>query len=241
MMAAAMTGPTPNRPVRLVPEARTAVSSLFLVSRSWASMRRRSSMRAAASSQRAAATASGGVIDSSSRAASVCDDLLRDAAGDQLAEHRVEPADDLGAGAGQVPAALGLDSQHLRVVIGPGLPDAGRAQRLPGEQARRSKARPRNRVGRRLESQHTGTSQRYDLTLPTGQSPQRLPQVSIRRISRVGSGPAVTTRVVSLRRGVGQVQRAAPRGTQLTVQARGSHAGDGACARGPEAAVGEPA
>ena len=69
MMVAAMTGPTPNRPVRLVPDARTAVSSFFLVSRSWASVRRRSSMRAAASSQRAAATASGGVIDSSSLAA----------------------------------------------------------------------------------------------------------------------------------------------------------------------------
>ena len=69
MMAAAMTGPTPNRLVRLVPLARTAVPGLPRVSRSWASMRRRSSMRAAASSQRAAATASGGAIDSSSLAA----------------------------------------------------------------------------------------------------------------------------------------------------------------------------
>ena len=64
-----MTGPTPNRPVRLVPLALTAVSSFFLVSRICPSMRRRSSIRAAASSQRAAATASGGVIEPSSRAA----------------------------------------------------------------------------------------------------------------------------------------------------------------------------
>jgi hypothetical protein len=34
MTAAAMTGPTPNKPVRLVPLALTAVSSFFLVSRS---------------------------------------------------------------------------------------------------------------------------------------------------------------------------------------------------------------
>jgi hypothetical protein len=69
MTVAAMTGPTPNRVVRLVLLAFTAVSSFFLVSRSCPSVRRRSSMRAAASSQRAAATASGGVIESSRRAA----------------------------------------------------------------------------------------------------------------------------------------------------------------------------
>ena len=43
MTAAAMTGPTPKSPVRLVPEAGTATASFFLVSRSRASMRRRSS------------------------------------------------------------------------------------------------------------------------------------------------------------------------------------------------------
>jgi hypothetical protein len=62
MTAAAMTGPTPNSPVRLVPAAWTATASFVRVSRSRASMRRRSSRNAAASSQRAAATASGGVI-----------------------------------------------------------------------------------------------------------------------------------------------------------------------------------
>jgi hypothetical protein len=34
MTAAAMTGPTPNSPVRVVPAARTAAVSFFLVSRS---------------------------------------------------------------------------------------------------------------------------------------------------------------------------------------------------------------
>src|SRR5689334_5456887 len=38
----AITGPTPNRPVRLVPEARTAAASFLWVSRSWASRRRMS-------------------------------------------------------------------------------------------------------------------------------------------------------------------------------------------------------
>jgi hypothetical protein len=58
-----------------------------------------------------------------------CDDLLRDAAGNQLAEHRVQPAGNLRAAAGQVTAALGPGLQHRRVVVGPGLADAGRAQR----------------------------------------------------------------------------------------------------------------
>jgi hypothetical protein len=47
---AAMTGPTPKISVVVVPDARTAVSSFFLVSRSWASRRRRSSRNMAASS-----------------------------------------------------------------------------------------------------------------------------------------------------------------------------------------------
>jgi hypothetical protein len=66
MTAAAMTGPTPNSPVRLVPAAATAVASLFLVSRIWVSMWRRSSVNSAASSRRAASTAPDGVIDAKS-------------------------------------------------------------------------------------------------------------------------------------------------------------------------------
>ena len=62
MTAAAMTGPTPNNPVRLVPAAATAAASFFLVSRIRASMRRRSSSKSAASSQRATSTAPSGLI-----------------------------------------------------------------------------------------------------------------------------------------------------------------------------------
>jgi len=68
-MVAAMTGPTPKIWVVVVPEARTATVSRFLVSRIWASMRRRSSRNSAASSQRAASTPPDGVTDARSRAA----------------------------------------------------------------------------------------------------------------------------------------------------------------------------
>jgi hypothetical protein len=51
------------------------------------------------------------------------------AAGDQFAQHGVEPADDLSPGAAQVAVPLGPYLQHRCVVIGPGLPHARRAQR----------------------------------------------------------------------------------------------------------------
>jgi len=69
MTAAAMTGPTPNSPVRQVPAARTAAAAFVLVWRIRASRPRRSSVSSAASSQRAAAAAPAGVTDSRSRAA----------------------------------------------------------------------------------------------------------------------------------------------------------------------------
>jgi hypothetical protein len=58
-----------------------------------------------------------------------CGDLLVVAAGDQVAEHGVEPAGDLVAGPGQVPVPLGPHLQHHRVVIGGHLPDSPGAQR----------------------------------------------------------------------------------------------------------------
>src|SRR6516162_10250963 len=120
MTAAAMTGPTPNSPVRQVPAAWTAVASFFLVSRSWASMRRRSSRKAAASSQRAAATASGGVIcEDPGRVRRV--DRPAGTAGHQVTQHGVQPAYHLGPGPAQIPVALGPDLQHHRVIIGPDL------------------------------------------------------------------------------------------------------------------------
>ena len=100
MMTAAMTGPTPNRPVRLVPLARDRGGELLpglaqlgvdaaqvldegrgeLPAGGRDRVRRRDRVQQPGGAGR--------------------DDLLRDAAGDQLAEHRVQPADDLGAAAG---------------------------------------------------------------------------------------------------------------------------------------------
>lgn len=56
-------------------------------------------------------------------------DLLADAAGDQLAQHLVQPAGHLGAGLAQVPVALGPHLEHCRVIILSHLPDTRRAQR----------------------------------------------------------------------------------------------------------------
>ena len=61
-----------------------------------------------------------------------CGDRLGDTTGDQLAQHRMQSAGDLGAAAAQVPVALGPDLQHRRVIIGPDVPNAGRPQRGNG-------------------------------------------------------------------------------------------------------------
>jgi hypothetical protein len=58
-----------------------------------------------------------------------CGDHLGHTTGDQLAQHRMQPADDLGAGAAQVTVPFGPDLQHRRVIIGPHPPDTGRPQR----------------------------------------------------------------------------------------------------------------
>ena len=113
-----MTGPTPKISVSVVPDARTAAVSLFLVSRIWASMRRRSSRNSAASSQRACGDGVGRLDCFQDTGRVSCGDLLGDAARDQLAQHGVQPADDLGPGPAQVPVALGPHLQHRRVVVG---------------------------------------------------------------------------------------------------------------------------
>jgi hypothetical protein len=118
MMVPATTGPAPKTWVRVVPETLTAAASFLRVSRSWASRRRRSARKSAASSARAWATAPDGAACSRILAARGCRDLLRKAAGDQVAEHGVPPAGNLVAGPAQVPVPLSPHLQHRRVVIG---------------------------------------------------------------------------------------------------------------------------
>jgi hypothetical protein len=59
-------------------------------------------------------------------------DRLADAAQDQLAQHGVQPADELGAGPAEVTVTLGPHLQHRRVIIRPDLSDTSRAQRGDG-------------------------------------------------------------------------------------------------------------
>src|SRR5215471_4719595 len=107
MTAAAMTGPTPNSPVRLVPAAATAAAAFFLVSRMRASMPRRSSVSSAASSQRAASAAPAGVADARTRPA-----WPAVISPDTSPQHLVQPAGHLGARPAQVLVALGPDLEH---------------------------------------------------------------------------------------------------------------------------------
>ena len=114
-----MTGPTPKISVRLVPEALTAAASFFLVSRSWASRRRMSARNSAGQlAARLRRPRPDGVTCSRMRAAWPAVISLRDAAGDQVAQHRMQPAGDLVAGPGQVPVPLGPHLQHRGVILG---------------------------------------------------------------------------------------------------------------------------
>jgi len=97
-------------------------------------------------------------------------DRLADAAGDQVTQHGVQPAHDLGAGPAQVPVPLGPDLQHRRVIIGPGLPDPGRAQRCDGHRpgivgvvlirvTSCQQPDPRAQLGRHIQHPLTGRQQ----------------------------------------------------------------------------------
>ena len=69
----------------------------------------------------------GGVAGSSSRAARAAMIFFGTPPGTSP-QHRVQAADDLGAGTAQVAVALGPELQHCRVVVRPGFADAGRPQ-----------------------------------------------------------------------------------------------------------------
>src|SRR2546430_13920994 len=112
-----MTGSTPKTSVRDVPDARTATASFFLVSRSWTSMRRRPAVNSAASSRRACRAARLGLVQDRSGLGGAY--FLAEAAGDQLAPHRGQPAGDLGPGPAPVPVPPGPDLQDPPVNLGP--------------------------------------------------------------------------------------------------------------------------
>src|SRR5215472_12581889 len=111
MTAAAITRPTPNSPVRLVPAARAAAAIFLRVSRIAASTPRRSSVSLAASCLHRV-----GRCERFQDAPSLaCGDLPGHAAGNQLAQHLVQPAGHLGAGP---PGPAGVP--HGFTNLGPG-------------------------------------------------------------------------------------------------------------------------
>ena len=116
-------------PVRLVPEALTAVASFFSgladLGVQAAHVLQKLGGELAASLPRGAGRRgrpedAGGVS---------CGDLLGHAAGNQLAQHRMEPARDLVLGPAQVPVPPGPHLQHRGVIIGADLAPGPRAQR----------------------------------------------------------------------------------------------------------------
>ena len=132
MTAAAMTGPTPNSPVRLVPARLHGGSELL------PGLAQLGVDAAQVLEERGGELAAGRVHRPGWRdrvqqpGGGGRGDRLGDPAGDQLAQHRMQPADHLGAGPAQVTVPFGPDLQHRRVIIGPDLPDTGRAQRRDG-------------------------------------------------------------------------------------------------------------
>jgi hypothetical protein len=194
MTAAAMTGPTPNSPVRLVPVAWTAAASFLpgladlgvdaaqvikerrgeLAARGRHRVRRRDLLQDPGSVGRV--------------------DRLADTAGDQVTQHGAQPAHDLGAGPAQIPVALGPDLQHRRVIIEPHFPDTGRAQRgdrdRPGivgivlvHIAGGQQPDPRAQLGRHIQHPLTGRQQLLGQQVAQAAAPSTA-QV------RVGQAPA---------------------------------------------------
>jgi hypothetical protein len=174
---AATTGPTPKTSVRVVPEARTAADSLFFASRIWASMWRRSARNSAASWWRAAWTAPAGAACPGDPGREGRADVLAGAAGDQVAQHGVQAADDLVAVPAQVAVPLCPDLQDRGVVIGPDLRGGTRAQRRdPDRQgvvgvvlarsARRQQPYPRAELGLHVQDALAGGDQLLGQQVP---------------------------------------------------------------------------
>jgi len=145
-----------------------------------------------------------------------CGDRLADAPRNQLAQHGMQPADDLGTAAAQVPVALGPDLQHRRVIIGPDLPDAGRAQRgdrhrpgiigvvlvhIPGSQ----QPDPRAELGRHIQHPLTRALQLLGQQMPRAAGaldrpgplrPGRGPHQQPLRLGSAGGYPQLTQRLL---------------------------------------------
>jgi hypothetical protein len=127
-------GPTRKISVRLVPDARTVTVGFLLVSLIWASMQRRSPGNSAAA--RSGSSQLPGRRDRGQDASSVsCGDLLGDPAGDELAEHRMQPPSHLCPRPAKVAVVLGPHLEDRGVIARPDLPPGARAKRRDGGRA----------------------------------------------------------------------------------------------------------
>ncbi len=212
-----MTGPTPKMPVRLVPEARTAAASFLL---GLAQL----GVEAAQVGEELGGELAAGQRNSAGRGDLLedagglgCGDLLRVTAGDQVAEHRVQPAGDLVAGPGQVPVPLGPDLQHRGVVLG--------GHRAPGRGAQRrdrhrqgivrvvlvgvpglQQPHPGGQLGRHIQHPLPGGDQLLGqqvaqpggaLHRPGPLRPRRRPRQQLLRLGRAGTHPQLAQRLLT--------------------------------------------
>jgi hypothetical protein len=229
----AMTGPAPNRPVRLVPEARTAAASFLLASRSWASRRR--DVGEELGGQLAARLDDrirwphllkdpGGLAGA---------DLPADPAGHQAGQHRVQPARGLVTGPGQVAVPLGPHLQHGGVVLGehraPGRGPQRRDRHRPGivgvvlvGVTGLQQPHPGRQLGRHIQHLLTGSDQLLGQQMPQpGRAlhrpgpprPPRRPRQQLLRPGRAGVYLQLTQRLLTRadrHRGVRALMRAGP-------------------------------
>jgi hypothetical protein len=172
VMVPAMTGPTPDTPVSVVPETLTAAGEL-LAGAAQLGIQAAHVLRELGGELGAGQSGGTGRGDlPEDRGGLSCGDLLRVAAGDQIAEHGVQPAGDLIAEPGRVAVPFGPHLQHRRVVLG------GHLAAGPGPQRG---DRHRQRVVRvvvvrvaSLQQPHPGRQLRLDVQdprEPPGQQP----------------------------------------------------------------------
>ena len=132
MTVAATIGPTPNSSVSVVFDALTAAVIRGLVSRQLVVEAAQVGDELDGDGVSGRGHRPGGLELVEQTGGLSCADLAGDPAGDELAQHRVQPAGDPGAVPGQVTVTLRPHLHHLGVILGAHLRHRRRAQRRDG-------------------------------------------------------------------------------------------------------------
>jgi hypothetical protein len=114
---AATTGPTPKISVTVVPDELTAAASFFDLAPLGVQVADVGQQLGGELPARLGGRARWPDLAEDRRCAA-CGDLIRDPAGHQVAQHRVQPAGDLVAGPGKITMPLRPDLQHRGVTVG---------------------------------------------------------------------------------------------------------------------------